>query len=169
MNARISGVMVSGWFQRCNGRTSRERNSPSPVSNIGSSTSVIAGEDVIARAEQGEIVRREPFQKLHRFGDFAGIERRRIGAQFGDDVAQPRQHRLPILHADANVGENVFERAHDLGAPRRIRDAFDVDVDEAFALAAILRAPLKPSAFPPRRARRRTPDGPEGGCRDRVD
>ena len=103
----------------------------------------IAGEDVIARAEQREIVRRKPFQKLHRFGNFAGVERRRMGAQFGDDGAQPLQHRPPILHGDANLGENVFERAHDLGAPRRLRDAFDVDVDEAFVPAAILRSAVE--------------------------
>ena len=99
----------------------------------------IAGEDVIADAEQGEIVRRQPLQELHGLGNFAGVERRRMGAQFGDDRAQPLQHRPPILHGDANLSENVFERAHDLGAPRRLRDAFDVDVDEAFVPAAILR------------------------------
>ena len=99
----------------------------------------IAGEGVIAGAEQSEIVRRQPFQELHAFGNFAGVERRRIGAQLGDDRAQPVQHRPPILHGDANLGEDVFERAHDLGAPRRLRDAFDVDMDEAFVPAAVFR------------------------------
>ena len=103
----------------------------------------IAGEDVIAGAKQSEIVRRQPFQKLHGFGNFAGVERRRIGAQLGNDRAQPLQHRPPILHGDADLGENVFERAHDFGAPRGLRDAFDVDVDEAFVPAAVFRDALE--------------------------
>jgi len=31
------------------------------------------------------------------------------------------------------LSEDVFKRAHGLGAPRRLRDAFDMNVDEAFA------------------------------------
>ena len=57
-------------------------------------------------------------------------------AQIGDDVANARQHRLPILHADADIGENAFERLDDLRPLRRILRAFDMKVDEAFALAA---------------------------------
>ena len=95
------------------------------------------GEGVIAGAEQREIVIRHPFQELDRFGDLLDGKRRRIGAQIRDDAARPRQHRLPILHA---------RRAHRRGclpARRTISarcaassDAFDVEVDEALALAA---------------------------------
>ena len=102
-----------------------------------------AGEDIVAGAKQREIIRSQPFQELHRFGNFTGVERRRIGTQLGDDRAQPVQHRPPILHGDANLGEDVFERAHDFGAPRRLRNAFDVNVDEAFVPAAVFGGALE--------------------------
>ena len=37
--------------------------------------------------------------------------------------------------ADADVGEDVFQRVHDFGALRRIIHALDMDVNEAFAPA----------------------------------
>ncbi len=37
------------------------------------------GVGIVARAEQGEIVRRYPLQKLDRFGDLLGGQRRRVG------------------------------------------------------------------------------------------
>ena len=94
------------------------------------------GEDIIARTEQREIVLGDPFQKLDRFGDLLDRQRRRVGSQLGDDVANPRQHRLPVLHADADIGENAGERVDDFGPLRRIVHAVDMQVDEAFALAA---------------------------------
>jgi len=53
--------------------------------------------------------------------------------QFGDDLAQSREHRPPILDAGANLGEDVVERLHGRGALRRIVDLIDVAMDKAFA------------------------------------
>ncbi len=88
---------------------------------------------IVARAEQGEIVSGQPFEKLDRFGNVGGRQRRRIFPQIGDDFARAREHRLPVLHAHAHLGENVFERANDVGLCRRLLQAVDVNVDEALA------------------------------------
>ena len=98
----------------------------------------IAGENIIAGAEQREIIPGEPFQKLDRLRYLGCGKRRRVGTQFGDHFAYPRQHRAPILNTLAHVGEDLAKRADDVCALRGIRRAVDVDVNEAFALALIL-------------------------------
>ncbi len=94
--------------------------------------------DVVARAEQREILAGQPFQELNRLGDVIGRQRRRIFSQIRDGLARPRKHRLPVLHADAHLGEDLLERSDDLGARRRVRQALDVNVDEALACAFAL-------------------------------
>ena len=106
------------------------------------------GVGVVARAEQGEIVGGDPLQKLDRFGDLVGRQRRRRGAQFRGDLAQARQHRPPILHAHAHLGEDVGERAHKVGARRGVAVVIDMDVNEAFAPAITLVRPMEGVEFP---------------------
>src|SRR5271167_893193 len=72
-------------------------------------------------------------EKRDRFNDLLARQRRRFCFQFGDDIAYPREHRLPVLDADANLGENVVERMHDRGALCRIIGLIDMEMDEAFA------------------------------------
>jgi hypothetical protein len=96
------------------------------------------GVGVVARAEQCEIVGGDPLQKLDRFGDLLGRERRRRGAQLRGDLAQARQHQPPILDADAHLGENIGKRAHKIGACRGVLVVLDLDVNKAFALAVTL-------------------------------
>ena len=92
------------------------------------------GVGVVAGAEQRKIVGCDPLQKLDRFGDLIGRQRRRIGAQLGRDLAGARQHRTPVLHADAHVGEHALDRADDFGLRAGVFDVGGMDVDEAFAL-----------------------------------
>ena len=77
----------------------------------------------IPRAEEREVVLRNPFQKLNGLGDFVDRKRRRRLSQLGDDATDPRQHRLPIVHADAHVGEDALKRPDDFicAAPHRPR------------------------------------------------
>ena len=72
-------------------------------------------------------------KKLNGLGDFVDRKRRRRLSQLGDDAADPRQHRLPIVHADAHVGEDALKRPDDFSALRHIVRAFDMQMDEAFA------------------------------------
>ena len=106
------------------------------------------GVGVVARAQEGEIVAGQPFEKQDGLGNVLDRQRRRILPQVGDGRARPRQHRRPVLHADADLGENLFEAAEDLPPHRRVLQAVDVDADEAFA-------PDEPAFFkagqPPRR------------------
>ena len=134
-NSRISGVMVTSWLPRRKQPHVARAQQAEPGLELRLERMLAVGVGIVARAEQGEIVGGDPLQKLDRFGDLVGRQRRRIGAQFGGDFAGARQHRPPVLHADAHVGEHAFERADDLGALRRVLDAGDMDVDEAFALA----------------------------------
>ena len=135
--------MVTSWLPRRSEPHVARPQQPQPGLEFRFERIVAVGKGIVARAEQREIVGRDPFQKLDRFGDLVGRQRRRIGPQFGDDLAGARQHRPPILDGDAHVGEDVFERAHDHGPLRRIVDAFDMDVNEAFAAAAGLACPLE--------------------------
>ncbi len=95
----------------------------------------VAVEAVIAHAEEGEIVGRQPLQELDRFGDLVHRQRRRIGLQIGDDAVDPLQHRPPVLHRQPHVGEHGLQGAHDVGARGLLLDRIDVDMDEALARA----------------------------------
>ncbi len=94
---------------------------------------LVAGQRVFAHAEEGEVVGDQPFEELRRLGDFLDRQRRRIVLDLGDDLADARHHRPPVLHAEAHVGEHAADRLDDLVLPRLVLDALDVDVDEALA------------------------------------
>ena len=93
-------------------------------------------ERIIALAEQREIIVREPLQELDRLRDLVDRQRRRIAAQIGNDAGNARQHRLPVLHRDAHVGEDALDVADEIGPLPGIVGAVDVDMNEALALAA---------------------------------
>ena len=94
---------------------------------------LVAGQRVFAHAEEGEVVGDQPFEELRRLGDLLDRQRRRIVLDLGDDLADARHHRPPVLHAEAHVGEHAADRLDDLGLPRLVLDALDMDVDEALA------------------------------------
>src|ERR1700744_3887011 len=98
--------------------------------------SFIGREGIITRTEQREILFRHPFEKLDRFSDLLHGKRRRVRAQFGDDLPDARQHVLPIFDAHPDIGEDAFEGLKDLGALPCIVEAFDVKVDQALAVTA---------------------------------
>ena len=135
--------MVTSWLPRRNSRISRERKSPEPGRERRLERMFAVRIGIVARAEQGEVVARQPFEKLDRFGDLLDRQRRRVVAQVRDDLARARQHGLPILHADAHLGEDFFERANDVRPLRRILQAVDMNVNEAFALAVALARALE--------------------------
>jgi hypothetical protein len=90
-------------------------------------------ECVVADAEEGEIVVREPFQERNGLGDLGRRQWRRIGLEPGDHVRHARGHRPPVLNAEAHVDEHALDRLDDLGAARFLLDTLDMDVDDAFA------------------------------------
>ena len=45
-----------------------------------------------------------------------------------------------------HLGQHLLQRLHDLGAALRVLDAFDVDVDEAFARLVLVAARLRAAA-----------------------
>ena len=69
------------------------------------------GIGIVAGAEQGEIVRRDPLQELHGLGDFVGGKRRRVGLQLRRHLARPGKHGLPVFYGNPDVGEDLFECA----------------------------------------------------------
>jgi hypothetical protein len=89
-------------------------------------------EQIMADAQEGEIVGAQPFEELHRFGDLVGRERRRALLQAGDDLAEMAYHGAPIPHAEADVGQHLLECRNDRAALRVVIDAPDMDMDEAF-------------------------------------
>ena len=105
------------------------------------------GEDVVSDAEEGEIVRDQPFQELDGLGDLGHWHGRRIGLELRNLAGDARRHRAPILDAGAHIGEHLVDRSDDLGALALVVDALDMDVDEALA----------------RRSRGRGRDALEGG------
>jgi hypothetical protein len=98
---------------------------------------VLAGREcVVADAEEGEIVVREPFQERSGLGDLRRRQWRRIGLELGDHVRHARGHRPPVLNAEADIGKRPLDRLDDLGAARFLLDTLDMDVDDAFAQRA---------------------------------
>ena len=75
------------------------------------------GEGVVANAEEGEIVRDQPFQELDGLGDLGDRRRRRIGLEPGNLGGDARGHLAPILDAGPDIGEHPLDRRDDLGAP----------------------------------------------------
>ena len=98
-------------------------------------TAIVIGVGIIARAEQGEIVAGEPFQKLDSLGDIGGRQRRWVLPQIGDDIADARQHRRPVGNGHADLGEDCFESRNEVFARRGFQRSVDVNVDEALAPA----------------------------------
>ena len=78
----------------------------------------IAGKSVIARAKKGKIIVGSPFEERDGFGDLIARQRRRLCLQFGDRLAHAREHWLPVLNAETNLGEDVVECMHNIGALR---------------------------------------------------
>ncbi len=124
----------------------------------------VAVEFVVAQAEEGEMVGRQPLQELDRFRDLVDRQRRRIGLQLGDDGVDALDHRAPILHRAPHLFEHGLQAAHQIGAGGGFLDRIDVDVDEAFALAAggIGRAERNELCALPRHAQNRVRDQPHG-------
>jgi len=90
---------------------------------------------IVAQAEEGEVVGKEPLQELNGFRDFTDRQRRRIVLQVGNNGVNARAHRLPVLHGHAHFTEHDLERAHEFFARSIIDDRSEVDMDETLTLA----------------------------------
>ena len=75
-------------------------------------------------------------QELDRLGDLVDRQRRRIGLQLGDDVVDALDHRPPVLHREPHLGEHGSRPRTRSARAAASSIAIDMDVDEAFALAA---------------------------------
>ena len=104
---------------------------------------------MVADAQEREIVCHQPFEELDRFRRFVRRQRRRIFPQFLDHPADAVEYRAPVGHRNAHIGKHHFEFLHDDGPPQLVFDAFDMDMDEAFAQ----RRAVRPRSFRQRRQR----------------
>jgi hypothetical protein len=96
----------------------------------------MAGQNIIADAEEGEIVGQQPLQELNRLGDLIDRQRRRIGLQFGDDGIDALEHRPPVGHRQPHLAEHAAERVRQFTARGFVTDRLEMDVNEALARAA---------------------------------
>jgi hypothetical protein len=94
---------------------------------------LVAGHGVFTHAEEGEIVRHQPFEELGRLGDLLDRQRRRTILDLGDQLADARQHRAPVGDAQPYVLQRRADPLDDLGLARLVLDTLDMHVDEAFA------------------------------------
>ena len=79
-------------------------------------------EDVVAGAEEGEVVVGQPFEERDRLLDLLLRQRRRIDLELGRDLADARRHRAPVGDAEPHVREHDLERGQQfrpLRSPRR--------------------------------------------------
>src|ERR1051326_3815867 len=129
-NSMLSGVIDTSSCPRRSTRTSRARRMPSPVSNFGS-ISPSPPANAYSRIPKNVKLLDQPFQELHRLGDFVDGEMGRMVADIGDQLADAREHRAPVLNDHAHIGEHQLERAHRLRPAQFVLDALDVDMDEA--------------------------------------
>ena len=88
---------------------------------------------VFANAEEGEVVVLEPFEESDGLGDLVLGQRRRVGLERIDDAADAIEHRAPVLHREAHVGDNAGKRIRECGPRGFVVDAVDVNLDDAFA------------------------------------
>ena len=100
---------------------------------------ILAAENVIANANEGEVAGDQPLQELDRLRDFLHQDGRRIAFQVGDDVGDPMQHRPPVLHGQAHLAEHLLDRLHDLGTFGLIANRRDMDLHDAFTQRAFAR------------------------------
>ena len=101
------------------------------------------GEAIFADAEEGEIVRQQPVEKLHGFGDLIRRQQRRVGAKARRDLGHARAHRQPVGHCGADVSVNGFEARVEVRLLGGIHGIGDMNVEEAL--------PLHGRQFPPAR------------------
>jgi len=129
---RISGVTSTRWLPPATpafrAHAAREAGLVQRFERV-----LAAGNCVAAHAEEREIVGRKPFKELNGFGGLADRQRRRIGPQRSDDIADPSHHRAPVGDAVAHVREHLLDRLHDLVTPGIVVDTFDMNMDDALA------------------------------------
>ncbi|GIX16140.1 MAG: hypothetical protein KatS3mg119_0326 [Rhodothalassiaceae bacterium] len=99
----------------------------------------IALETVLAVAEEGEVVVSEPAQEADRLLLHVGGDRRRRHGQRGDRLVDLRQHRPPVVHRLADIGQDRLHPARDRRQHPGIGLGVDLDVDVGFAQAAGVR------------------------------
>ena len=92
----------------------------------------IAFKPIMAGAQKGEIVGRQPFEESHGFGGAVRGQRRRIVRKGADAFAQQGQHRLPIGHRGAHIGQHLGQAGLQRGA-RLMANLLDLHVDHGFA------------------------------------
>ena len=86
----------------------------------------------MAGAQKGEIVGRQPFEESHGFGGAVRGQRRRIVRKGANAFAQQGQHRLPIGHRGAHIGQHLGQAGLQRGA-RFMANLLDLHVDHGFA------------------------------------
>ena len=74
---------------------------------------LVAVEDVVAHADEGEIVGEQPPEELDCLRDLVDRQRRRIGLELGDDGVDALAHRLPVFDRKPHLAEHREQRLHD--------------------------------------------------------
>ena len=91
-------------------------------------------EAIFAHAEQGEVIRQQPIEKLHGFGDLVRRQKGRCCAVTRRDLGKAGAHRNPVGDGSADVAEDRGQAFREIGACGLVEHSPDVDVQQAFAL-----------------------------------
>ncbi|CAB4691363.1 unannotated protein [freshwater metagenome] len=90
-------------------------------------------EDVLAVAQEGEVLVGQPLQQLRTLADLVGVERRRIAAQLGDHVEHPLPSARPVLDRLAHVAQHGLDPLDDRLGVVAVTDPVDLDVHPGLA------------------------------------
>ena len=105
---------------------SRSRPRPLPGTSRSAGSPCSLHQVVLAVAQQRQVVVGQPLQEGPAFGHLGcGHGGRRV-LQLGDRVVQPGQHRLPVLHGGAHVGQHPLDAGRQRVALLRVHQPVDL-------------------------------------------
>ena len=134
----VAGMLLDLGAQRRVGRGLGEVVAQQPESGSGhgqeAHLGALLGQRVLAVAEEGEVVGREPRQEAHNLVDLVGGDAGgAVGAQAFGEIGAPSPHLGPVVDRVADVAEDPLELGSDSGTPGGVTDPVNLDVHPRFA------------------------------------
>ena len=86
-----------------------------------------------AHAEEGEVIVREPLEKLHRFSDLIHRNRRWVAAEILNQLVHALNHGAPIHHREAHIIKGRVQGLLNLFQLGLVFNALNVNLDNTFA------------------------------------